>query len=76
MARTSTNGKTIGARIAGLREDLIMSPAELARKAGISPSTLSRIEAGERDPRPETLRRIGEALGTRLLTGDEKRVTS
>jgi len=45
-----------------VREDRLISVAELARKAGISPLTISRIEKGE-SCRQETKRKILAALG-------------
>lgn len=50
------------------RENLMMSKAELARKAGISVQTLNRIERGE-VCRVDTQRKILEALNLRV---DEK----
>jgi predicted transcriptional regulator len=44
-----------------VRETLMISRSELARKAGVSFPTLSRIEEG-RPCRPDTKRRIVEAL--------------
>ena len=44
------------------REELLMSRAELARKAGISPQTLDRVERGK-TCRLETKRKILFALG-------------
>lgn len=48
-----------------LREERLMSKAELARLAGISPITIDRIERGE-DCRMETKRKILLALGFSL----------
>ncbi len=45
-----------------IREELLVSKAELARKAGVSPLTIDRIEKGE-NCRMETKRKIIEALG-------------
>ena len=45
-----------------LRESLMISKAELARKANISPVTITRIEQG-RGCRIETKRKIVLALG-------------
>ncbi len=45
-----------------IRESLLMSKAELARKAGLSPVTIDRIENGK-DCRLETMRKIILALG-------------
>jgi len=48
-----------------LREERLMSKAELARLAGISPLTVSRIEKGG-DCRMDTKRKIILALGLKL----------
>jgi DNA-binding XRE family transcriptional regulator len=45
-----------------IREGLLMSKAELARKAGVSPLTINRIEKGM-SCRLETMRKIILALG-------------
>ena len=45
-----------------IREELLVSKAELARKAGVSPLTIDRIEKGK-NCRMETKRKIIEALG-------------
>ena len=63
---------TVGERIKAVREGKVWGQAELARKAGISPNTLYRIEAGTHEPRPVTIRRLAEALGvdpTELVHG-------
>ncbi|HJV35818.1 helix-turn-helix transcriptional regulator [Geomonas sp.] len=48
-----------------LREERLLSKAELARLAGVSPITIDRIERGE-DCRMETKRKILLALGFSL----------
>lgn len=55
-------------RVKEYRDNLMMSKAELARKAGISVQTLNRIERGE-VCRVDTQRKILEALG---LTVEDK----
>ena len=45
-----------------IREELLMSKTELARKAEVSPLTISRVEQGK-PCRMETKRKIIEALG-------------
>ena len=45
-----------------LREEQLLTKAELARKAGVSPLTISRIEAGL-ECRVDTKRKIIYALG-------------
>ena len=48
-----------------LREALLMSKAELARKAGLSALTIDRVERGKRC-RMDTKRKILLALGMKL----------
>ena len=52
-----------------LREDLMMSKAELARKAGLSTLTIDRVEAG-RPCRLDTKRKILLALGFKVTDKD------
>ena len=56
--------------IKSIREGLLMSKAELARKAGLSPLTIDRIEKG-RSCRMETKRKIIVALGYDLSEKDK-----
>ncbi len=53
-----------------IREELLMSKAELARKAGVSPLTIDRIERGM-NCRMETKRKIILALGYKLSDKDK-----
>lgn len=48
-----------------IRESLLMSKTELARKANVSPITIARIEEGK-PCRMETKRKIILALGYKL----------
>jgi DNA-binding XRE family transcriptional regulator len=52
------------------REALMLSKAELARRAGLSTLTIDRIEAG-RPCRLDTKRRILLALGLRVVDRDK-----
>ena len=52
------------------RESLMMSKAELARKAGVSTLTIDRVEAG-RPCRLDTKRKILLALGMRVTDKDQ-----
>ncbi len=54
-----------------IREELLMSKAELARKAGVSSLTIDRIEKGK-SCRMETKRKIILALGYDLT--DKRKV--
>ncbi len=51
--------------VRSLREDQLLSKAELARRAGVSPLTIDRIEAGK-DCRLDTKRKIILGLGMSL----------
>lgn len=53
-----------------VRESLLMSKAELARKALVSPITIDRIEKGK-NCRLETKRKILLALGYKLSEKDK-----
>jgi DNA-binding XRE family transcriptional regulator len=60
-----------GNNVQRYREALMMSKAELARKAGLSTLTIDRVEAG-RPCRLDTKRKVLLALGLRI--GDKDRV--
>jgi predicted transcriptional regulator len=53
-----------------IREAMLISKAELARKAGVSPITIDRVEKGM-DCRMETKRKILLALGFDLSDKDK-----
>lgn len=57
--------KTIPNNVRALREERLMSKAELARKAGISALTIDRVENGM-ICRMDTMRKILLALGLKL----------
>jgi DNA-binding XRE family transcriptional regulator len=48
--------------VASRREALGLSQRELAKRAGISHTVISRIEGGDHSPSPKTLERLAEAL--------------
>ncbi len=58
--------KTIGDNIRALRGNAKLTVTELARRAGLDKSTLSKIERGSTSPPISTLIRIAEALGLAL----------
>jgi DNA-binding XRE family transcriptional regulator len=58
-------------KVRQLREEQLLTKAELSRKAGISPLTLTRIEGG-RECRVDTKRKIILALG--LTPSDRAKV--
>lgn len=75
-ARPSKGTTTRGPRrapnnVQRLREDQLLTKAELARKAGVSPLTVSRVENGL-DCRVDTKRKIILALG--LTPSDRRKV--
>ncbi len=53
-----------------IRESMLLSKSELARKAGVSPLTIDRIEKGY-PCRMDTKRKIIEALGFRVSDKDK-----
>ncbi len=60
-------GKNIGEKIKFIRKQKNMAQYALAKKAGISQSTLSYIEKGRKTLRFETLQSICKALDTSIL---------
>jgi transcriptional regulator with XRE-family HTH domain len=54
----------IGRRVRHIREDLGMSQAELARRAGVARNTIVLIEAGKRRPSVRLLEKIARELRT------------
>jgi len=60
----------VGNTVRKIREEQLLSKAELARKAGVSPLTIDRIEKGK-DCRMETKRKIILALGYKLTEKDK-----
>ena len=62
MGRHVFEAKLASNNVKKFRENLLMSKAELARRAGVSPMTIDRIEKGN-TYRIETKRKIIIALG-------------
>jgi DNA-binding XRE family transcriptional regulator len=54
-----------------LRTRAGISQGELARRVGTSKSAIVRLESGRHQPTVETLRRVAEAFGARLVIGFE-----
>lgn len=52
----------LGERLAQIREDQELSQSALARMVGTSQSAISQIEAGERNPSYEMIRKLAGAL--------------
>lgn len=52
----------IGRNLKRLREDRLLTQAELAERAGIALSSLVRIENDQVDPRFSSIRKLAQAL--------------
>ncbi len=74
VAKGSKEKARIGARVRTARDVRALTQQELADKVGIAPQQLSRIENGHMRPRPQTIRRLAEALGVPVeqITGAEE----
>ena len=59
-----------GNRVQQLREDRLLSKAELARRAGVSVLTIDRVERGA-ECRLDTKRKIILALGLKVTDRDQ-----
>jgi transcriptional regulator with XRE-family HTH domain len=68
MSKPQTKLLKLGKRVADWRARRLMTVEALAKKAGISKSTLSDIENGKKDPRYLTLAFVAEALGITVAT--------
>jgi transcriptional regulator with XRE-family HTH domain len=53
----------IGDRLKQLRDERFLSHRELARLAGVSPTTVLSIEKNETEPQRRTIRKLAAALG-------------
>jgi transcriptional regulator with XRE-family HTH domain len=53
-----------GARLRQLRRERAWSQRDLAGHSGVSQDTITRLETGQREAQPRTMRRLAEALGT------------
>jgi predicted transcriptional regulator len=54
----------LGEEMKRLRNERFLSQRDLAREAGVSPTTIMHLETGESvDPRLSTVRKVAEALG-------------
>ena len=61
------DSKTIGRKIAKLRQNLGMTTTELAKRVGISQAQISRLENGKQGFRSNTLARISGALDVKPI---------
>jgi len=64
-AKTKKESKLVKNDVKKIREEQLMSKAELARKAGLSALTIDRVEGGM-SCRMDTMRKIILALGFKL----------
>jgi len=55
---------SFGQRIKRLRKDAKLTQEQLAERAGVSTSTITRIEQGERGVSTKTEKALAQALGT------------
>jgi transcriptional regulator with XRE-family HTH domain len=53
----------IGSQLKQLRDERFLSHRELARLAGVSPTTVLSIEKNETEPQRRTIRKLAAALG-------------
>jgi len=58
----------VGSLLRKRRQQIPLTQEELAHRAGLSPSTVIKIEAGRQQPRPSTVRKLATAL--KLKPGD------
>ena len=52
----------IGDRIKALRMEQALTQEELARKTGVAPNTVARLERNENEPHMSTVRKLAAAL--------------
>ncbi|MCB2261437.1 MAG: helix-turn-helix domain-containing protein [Candidatus Thiosymbion ectosymbiont of Robbea hypermnestra] len=69
---------TLGSRVTDARDRAGFSQAELAKRVGVTPGAINKIESGEtKGAKPETLAALARALGVSmewLATGEEDRI--
>jgi len=66
-------------RLKDARESRQLKQADLAKRTGLQPSAISQFETGQREPSPENLKKLADALGVStdfLLSGSESLVVS
>ncbi len=52
-----------GVRLRQLRRERAWSQRDLARQSGVSQDTITRLETGQREAQPRTMRWLAETLG-------------
>lgn len=65
------SNRLIGLALMNARADIGISQAELSRRTGVDQSDISKIERGVANPSVNTLRRLGEGLGKKLIVSFE-----
>jgi len=51
-----------GVRLRQLRRERAWSQRDLAHESGVSQDTITRLETGQREAQPRTMRRLADAL--------------
>jgi transcriptional regulator with XRE-family HTH domain len=51
-----------GMKLRQLRRERAWSQRDLARESGVSQDTITRLETGQREAQPRTVRRLADAL--------------
>jgi transcriptional regulator with XRE-family HTH domain len=72
MMDTEEMASVLGRQVRRFRLQQAWTQVELASRAGISKGTLIRIEAGDHQPHPPTIRKLARALAVdpvQLTTG-------
>lgn len=63
----------LGGQLSVLRQHRKMSQSKLAAQTGIDQAEISRIERGAANPTEDTLARLGNALGAKLVFVTERK---
>jgi transcriptional regulator with XRE-family HTH domain len=66
--------RRFGVMIAEMRDDYRLTRAELAKRAGLSHSTIACVERGSKQPCDGTIRKLEQAFGCRLYLEEHKEV--
>lgn len=70
MATGSSNGESFGSLLRALREQKGISQSALARRAGLDPSFVNRLESGQRGAERSVAETLIEALEISPTEGD------
>lgn len=63
MLNTEERASVLGRQVRRYRLQQAWTQVQLAERAGINKGTLLRIEAGNHQPHPPTIRKLARALG-------------